>query len=157
MKTKNAEATERILVLLKIDANNLFKRIKDRKSEYLEIFALRRTREHFPMIFNNRYEGTSIMDLSHCSTDLISILDQFYSHVDEIKWYLFQTEDMPNTVEDYIERKIIRMEKLLSTLNLFLDAELGIENDNKAVANPVFIDQPEDFSEAFKDDNHEET
>lgn len=157
MKSKNAEATERILVLLKIDANNLFKRIKERKSEYLEIFALRRTREHFPMIFNNRYEGTSLMDLSHCSTDLITILNQFYSHVDEIKWYLYHTEDMPNTVEDYIDRKIIRMEKLLSTLNLFLDAELGIESESKTVSNPVFIDQPEDFSDAFKDDTHEET
>ena len=157
MKSKNTEATQRILVLLKIDANNLFKRIKERKSEYLEIFALRRTREHFPMIFNNRYEGTSIMDLSHCSTDLITILDQFYTHVDEIKWYLFQTEDMPNTVEDYINRKVSRMEKLLGTLNLFLDAELGIESDNQVMSEPVFIDQPEDFSDSFKDDTSQET
>lgn len=159
MKSKNTESTQRVLVLLKIDANNLFKRIKERKSEYLEIFALRRTREHFPMIFNNRYEGTSIMDLSHCSTDLITILDQYYTHVDEIKWYLFHTEDMPNTVEDYIERKIIRMEKLLGTLNLFLDAELGVESDNDPMsAGPVFIDQPEtDFPDSFKDDTSQDT
>lgn len=158
MKSKNSEATQRVLILLKIDANNLFKRIKERKSEYLEIFALRRTREHFPMIFNNRYEGTSIMDLSHCSADLISILDQFYSHVDEIKWYLFQTEDMPNTVEDYISRKISRMEKLLGTLNLFLDAELGVESESKEEEKPLFIDQPEeDFADSFKDDNSQET
>lgn len=157
MKSKNTESTQRVLVLLRIDANNLFKRIKERKSEYLEIFALRRTREHFPMIFNNRYETTTIMDLSHCSTDLITILDQFYTHVDEIKWYLFQTEDMPNTVEDYINRKISRMEKLLGTLNLFLDAELGIESEKQDVSNPVFIDQPEDFSDAFKDDTSQET
>lgn len=157
MKSKNTESTQRVLVLLRIDANNLFKRIKERKSEYLEIFALRRTREHFPMIFNNRYETTTIMDLSHCSTDLITILDQFYTHVDEIKWYLFQTEDMPNTVEDYINRKVSRMEKLLGTLNLFLDAELGIESEKQEVSNPIFIDQPEDFSDAFKDDTSQET
>lgn len=129
MKSRNDEATQRVLLLLKIDANNVFKRITARKSEYLEIFALRRTREHFPKIFNNRYESTTIEDLAHCGTDLITSLDQFYSLVDDMNWYLYQTQDMPNTVEDYIDRKIIRMEKALNTLNLFLDAELGFESE----------------------------
>lgn len=144
MKSKNTEETQRVLVLLKIDANNLFKRIKKRKSEYLEIFALRRTREHFPKIFSNRYEGTSIMDLSHCSTELITTLDQYYTHCEEMSWYLYQTEDMPNTVEDYIDRKIRKMEKILSTLNLYLDAELGISSENSlAISEPLYIDQPD--------------
>jgi len=156
MKSKNNEATQRVLVLLKIDANNVFKRIKDRKTEYLEIFALRRTREHFPRIFDNRYEGTTIMDLAHCSTELITTLDQYYTLVEEMSWYLFQTEDMPNTVEDYINRKIAKMGKLLATLNLFLDAELGIESADSAdmESQPVFIDQPE---ELFTDNIHDES
>lgn len=159
MKSKNDEATQRVLMLLRIDANNVFNRIKTRKSEYLEIFALRRTREHFPLIFNNRYQGTSLVDLSHCSTDLITTLDQFYTMVEEMSWYLFQTEDMPNTVEDYIDRKITRMSKLLSTLNLFLDAELGIESGTTPVASPVFLDQsPEvDFADSFNNDNSQES
>lgn len=155
MKSKNTEETQRILVLLKIDANNLFRRIKERKQEYLEIFALRRTREHFPMIFRNRYEGTSIMDLSHCSTDLIALLDQYYTHCEEMNWYLFQTEDMPNTVEDYIDRKIRKMEKLLATLNLFLDAELGVVAAEIPIIEPVFIDQPVD--ENVTDNIHDES
>ncbi|HXH29927.1 MAG TPA: hypothetical protein VNJ01_03875 [Bacteriovoracaceae bacterium] len=156
MKSKNTEATQRVLVLLKLDANNLFDRIKGRKSEYLEIFALRRTREHFPMIFCNRYQGTSIMDLSHCSPELITTLDQFYRPVEEMSWYLFQTEDMPNTVEDYIDRKIARMEKLLRTLNLFLDAELGVEGEAaKEPEKNTFIDQP--VPEIFEDDFSQES
>ena len=157
MKSKNNEMTQRVLVLLKIDANNLFDRIKNRKVEYLEIFALRRTREHFPKIFNNRYENTSIMDLSHCSTELISTLDQYYTLVEEMSWYLFQTEDMPNTVEDYINRKIARMSKLLATLNLFLDAELGIDSQSTQETKPLFFDQSsEDFSETLNDDTSQE-
>lgn len=155
MKSKNTEETQRVLVLLKIDANNLFRRIKERKDEYLEIFALRRTREHFPMIFRNRYEGTTIMDLSHCSTDLITTLDQYYTQCEEMSWYLFQTEDMPNTVEDYISRKIKKMERLLSTLNLFLDAELGIVGEDITVSEPVFIDQP--VEEILTDNIHDES
>lgn len=156
MKSRNDESTQRVLLLLKLDANNLFKRIKNRKTEYLEIFALRRTREHFPMIFKNRYEGTSIMDLSHCSTELIATLDQFYTLVEEMNWYLFQTQDMPNTVEDFIERKIIRLEKLLATLNLFLDAELGIVSEGKVVSIEEDFSQ-EDFSESFNDDSSQES
>lgn len=143
MKSKNTEATQRVLVLLKIDANNLFKRIKDRKSEYLEIFALRRTREHFPMIFKSRYDDTSIMDLSHCSVDLITTLDQYFTHAEEMNWYLFHTEDMPNTVEDFLDRRIRKMEKLLATLNLYLDAELGIQGEaSELEKETLFIDQP---------------
>lgn len=158
MKSKNDEITQRILMLLKIDANNLFNRIKTRKSEYLEIFALRRTREHFPVIFKNRYEETSLNDLSHCGTDLITTLNQFYTMVEEMSWYLFQTEDMPNTVEDYIERRIRRMEKLLANLNLYLDAELGIASEGIKVDGPRFIDQSEEvgFSDFQNDDNPQE-
>ena len=162
MKSRNNEITQRVLMLLKLDANNVFKRIKERKSEYLEIFALRRTREHFPMIFNNRYESTSLENLVHCSTELITTLDQFYIPVEEMKWYLFKTEDMPNTVEDFIDRKIRKMEKLLATLNLYLDAELGIQSDEPIkMDEPMFIDQPDvvenNFPIDFEDDNSQES
>lgn len=159
MKSKNDEATQRVLLLLKLDANNLFNRIKNRKSEYLEIFALRRTREHFPTIFNNRYDTTTIMDLTHCTTELITTLDQFYLHSQEMSWYLFQTQDMPNTVEDNIDRKIIKMERLLGTLNLYLDAELGIEAASEPVIlEPLFEVQEEPlFSEGLIDDTTPES
>ena len=93
-------------------------------------------------------------------------LDQYYTPVEEMSWYLFQTEDMPNTVEDYIDRKIARMEKLLATLNLYLDAELGIQSQEAGpMDEPVFIDQPDpfttsfesDFSSAVEDDSSKET
>lgn len=154
MKSRNDEATQRVLLLLKLDANNLFKRVKNRKSEYLEIFALRRTRDHFPKIFDNRYETTTIEDLSHCGTDLITSLDQFYTHVEEMSWYLYQTQDMPNTVEDFIDRKIIRLEKVLATLNLFLDAELGFETESLKAALPDFSEEAtfeENSAEEFQE------
>lgn len=152
------ETTQRILLLLKIDANNLFRRIKDRKNEYLEIFALRRTRSHFPMIFRNRYETTTISELAHCGPELITLLDEFYSHVEEMSWYLFETQDMPNTVENFIVRKILKLEKILTNLNLFLDAELGGRTP-EALPETDFIDQPEDpfFSEDPVDDTPQES
>jgi hypothetical protein len=159
MKSKNSEQAERVILLLKIDANNVFTRIKERKSEYLEIFALRRTRAHFPMIFKNRYEGTNLADLAHCSTELISTLNQFYTMVEEMNWYLFSTEDMPGTVENFIERKIKRMENLLQTLNLFLDAELGFESSEVSEKAGEFLEEipAPDFSDAFSDDSSQDS
>jgi hypothetical protein len=152
MKSKKSEEAQRILVLLKLDANGVFNRIKSRKTEYLEIFALRRTREHFPKIFKSRYWTIGMDDLANCGTDLIATLDQFYTFVDELDWYLYQTEDMPNTVENYVDRKIRQLEKLLASLNLFLDAELGIHGHTEEVLSEA---EPEDFPDAFEDDTQE--
>lgn len=159
MKSKNTEAAQRILLLLKIDANNLFKRVRERKGEYLEVFALRRTRTHFPGIFANKYETASLSDLAHCSTELISTLDQYYVLAEETNWYLYQTEDMPGTVEHFVDRKIKRMENVLATLNLFLNAELGIENEEILLPETSFIDQPSEdiFPDAFESDTSQES
>ncbi len=156
MKSKHDEQTQRVLLLIKIDANNLFNRIKDRKSEYLEIFALRRTRAHFPKIFNNRYDTTSIMELSHCGAELISLLDEYYSKSEEMSWYLFSTEDMPGTVEAYIDRRIKKMGKLLDTLNVFISTELGVD-ENPDIPEPspaYFYDEASEeiFPETPEDD-----
>ena len=126
MKNKNDELAQRILTLIKLDASHLLERIRDRKTEYVEVFALRRTRDHFPLVFKSRYDEATIRDLSHCSTETISVLDQFYSMVDDLKWYLFVTEDMPNTVDDYVSRKIIRLTKLHEMIILYIDADLDV-------------------------------
>ena len=54
------------------------------------------------------------------------------------------------------------MEKLLATLNLYLDAELGFASEEAApvdVDKPLFIDQPETdiFSSESKDDTSQES
>jgi hypothetical protein len=159
MKSKNTEVTQRVLILLKIDANNLFKRIKNRKPEYLEIFALRRTREHFAKIFKNRYDETSLADLSHCTTELITTLDQFYTHSEELNWYLFYTQDMPNTVDTYIDRRIRKMEMLLATLNLYLDAELGIDAQKVEIPEEDLLDNPtgDDFADVVQVEPQEDS
>ena len=130
MKNKNDEIAQRILTLIKFDATHLLERIRDRKTQYVEVFALRRTREHFPQIFKSRYDEATIRDLSHCSTETISVLDQFYTVVDELKWYLFVTEDMPNTVDDFVSRKIIKLNKLHEMMMLYIDADLDVNNEH---------------------------
>lgn len=128
MKSTKDELTQRYLQLFKLDAQNLLARIKTRRKEFVEVFAMRRTREHFPWIFSSRYEKATIKDLAHCSSETIAALDQFYGLVDEMKWYLYQTEDMPSTVEETVFRLTKRLEKLHATLALYLDAEMSLDD-----------------------------
>lgn len=147
MKSPKDEITQRYLLLFKLDAQNLIQRVKARRKEFVEVFAMRRTREHFAWVFASRYERATIKDLAHCSSETISALDQFYSLVDEMKWYLFQTEDMPNTVEENVFRMTKRLEKLQATLNLYLDAELSLD-DAPVVHAAIAEDQAFDRREA---------
>ena len=148
MKSNKDEITQRYLLLFKLDAQNLLQRVKSRRKEFVEVFAMRRTRDHFPWVFSSRYERATIKDLAHCSSETIAALAQFYSLVDEMKWYLFQTEDMPSTVEETIFRLTKRLDKLHSTLALYLDAELSLDEETDGVHSQLAEGSAFDLREA---------
>jgi hypothetical protein len=118
-------------------------RLVFRRAEYIEIFALKRTREHFEDIFYSRFQTASIEDLSHCSQDIIAALDEFYSHIDDLKWYFNHTEDMPATVEEKVERELKSLEKSYEKLSLYIDAELGVIQETNDIGDIPSI--PSDF------------
>jgi hypothetical protein len=152
MKSNKDEITQRYLQLFKLDAQNLMRRIQQRRKEFVEVFAMRRTREHFPWVFSSRYEKATIKDLAHCSNETIIALDQFYSLIDEMKWYLFHTEDMPNTVEETIFRLTKKLQKLHDTLALYLDAELSLDVTEESTTHESLSEGSTfDFQEAQND------
>ncbi len=116
---------ESILTLIKLDVHGLFKRIKNRKDSYMDVFSVRRTREHFPEIFFNKYRDISINLLSKISPEIIISIDEFYIKADEIKWYLMTTQDMPATVEENVDRMITLLERAFYNLDGFLDKTLN--------------------------------
>jgi uncharacterized coiled-coil DUF342 family protein len=126
MKIKVSEDTQRMLMLLKLDAQRVFERIKYRAPEYMYEFSLKRTRDHFPAVFKNRYDEIRISELMLCGPEVIAGLDQFYTKIDEIRWYLNHTQDMPNRVEDKVHSHIRDLETHFETLNLYIDVEMGL-------------------------------
>jgi hypothetical protein len=66
-----------------------------------------------------------------CGPEVIVGLDQFYSKIDEMRWYVNHTQDMPSKVEDKIYSHIRELETFYDTLNLYIDVEMGL------VAEPV--------------------
>lgn len=129
MKSSASEESQRILLLLKLDAQRLYERIRDRRSEYVKTFALKRTREHFIDVFKNRYYDVSISDLKCCGQEVILAMDNFYTKIDNFFWYLQHTEDMPVAVEDRAAQEVRTLKPLYQTLSLFIDAELGYQEE----------------------------
>jgi hypothetical protein len=141
------QQTKQLLVLLKLDAQRLFERIKYRAPEYLGVFSARRVRDHFPDIFKNRYHVATLELLSRCSEEVIVGLDQFYTRADDLQWYLANTQDMPMKVSDHVYHIISELEDDFATLSLYIDAELGVRRDNESLENAQEEDLtiPSDF------------
>ena len=132
MKSKHPEISQRYMLLFKIDAKNLFDRISERQQEYINIFSLKRSRSVFKDIFSSRYDKATQFDLSHCSQDVLVAMDQFYTAVDNLYWYLKYTQDMPKMIEDEVYRRVARIGKLYEMLELYVNAELSGDT-NEAV------------------------
>lgn len=171
MKCKHSELTQRYLVLIKIDSENLCNRISNRRHEYVEIFSLKRNRGIFKDIFDNRYSKSTFSDLSNLPIEIIELSNEFYEEVDRLYWYLKHTQDMPNTIEDEITRRVSRISSQFENLKLYIDAELSgkevgvddfeqIPSDNQhyehfALEGEIAIDdKEEDFlqDEVFSDE-----
>ena len=118
------KAGYRVVLLLKIDAQRLYERIKYRMADCLIDFSLKRTREHLGDVFKNRYDQVKIEELRLCSEEMLVALDDFHHLANELKWYLFHTEEMPSKVESTVKRHLHKIESSYHSLDLYLKAEL---------------------------------
>ncbi len=143
---------DRILFLLKLDARNLFQRLKSRQLEYLSIFSAKRSREHLGEIFKSRYDQVAISELKLCSLEVIRALDDFYNLVDEMKWFLYHTNEMPSAITMRTQRLIRQLEVHLVECESAIDQELTkcqhpdreVDYPTEEVSLPVFS-PPQDY------------
>ncbi len=119
-----------MLVIIRLDAQRVFERIKYREAEYMHYFSAKRTREHFTDIFKNRFDSFTVENLLHCGEEVIVGIDQFYSKVDELRWYLMVTEAMPGKVQEYVSASIRDLEEAYNLLQLYISVELGLKEES---------------------------
>lgn len=124
MKPTHSEETQRVLILLQLDATNLLDRIVTRRKEYLHRFNLSRRRDHFADIFENRYEELKMQDLKSCSEEVIVSADKYYTLAEKLYWYFKQTEDMEVAAEDYSSNAIEEIKNAFDIFSSFLRAEI---------------------------------
>lgn len=119
-----------MLVIIRLDAQRVFERIKYREAEYMHFFSAKRTREHFASIFKNRFDSFTVENLLHCGEEVIVGIDQFYNSVDELRWYLMVTEDMPGKVQEIVSQSIGEIEEAYNLLQLYISVELGLKEES---------------------------
>jgi len=123
----NAEAKntdpKNILLLLQLDAKNVYQRVVEWFPTYMAVFAAQRTRQHFGEVFFHRYHSIGIDDLKIFSEEVIIALDQFYQTIDEMGRYLKTTEDMPVSAQDQCQKYIAKLKTIYPMLELYLNAE----------------------------------
>lgn len=119
-----AKKRKRVLCLMAEDTRLLFKRIFLRKDEYVNLFALKRTREHFENIFRTKFEDFTPELLSNCELKDIELFYEFHERVEELKWYLLYTDDMPNAIDEKISRKLHEISMLFQNFSTYLEGEI---------------------------------
>lgn len=126
MSEQQREVNEslKMLTVLRLDAQRVFERIKYREPEYMFHFSAKRTRTHFAEVFKHRYDDVKVSDLTKCGEEVIIGLDQFFAKVDDLKWYLMVTEDMPGKVNEQVRHSIKELEEAYELLQLYIGAEL---------------------------------
>lgn len=152
--TKEHEKSLIMLTILRIDAQRLYERIKYREAEYMYHFSAKRTRDHFTEIFKNKYQTVTVDDLKLCGEEVIVGLDQFYAKVDEMKWYLMVTEDMPGTVQEHVTHMIREIDESYDILQLYINAEL--DNYRPQVTPSLVNDTSEEEQIDYVGDESEE-
>lgn len=158
MKSKHPEIAQRYMLLFKIDAKNLYNRISERQKEYINIFSLKRSRSVFKDIFSSRYDKATQFDLSHCSQDVLVAMDQFYTHAEDLYWYLKYTQDMPKMIEDEVFRRVARLGKLYEMLELYVNAELsGDTNEQVSQEDHRELSEIDTFEEIPPNNIHDDS
>lgn len=115
-----------ILTIIKSDAHFLLKKIEGRKEDYLYVFSLQRSRDHYPAVFTNKFDSSTISELQTIDPSTISLIMDFYQSVEELKWYLMYTQDMPDKVDDKLTFSIAQLKRKLETVSMYIDVELGL-------------------------------
>lgn len=118
---------ESLAKCMSLDAHNLYQRVDARKSEALYVFSSKRAREHFEKLFRSKYYDLSIEAMAMLEPTTISLLNEFYEKMDDLKWYLMHTEDMVTLIEDSWSYKLAKIKKNLDELQTELTKYFAVD------------------------------
>ena len=105
-RTKDPGPAERVRHLIALDAQNVIRRLRARSEEMVSLFS--RLRDRGPMLQTaHTWFGTiTFTELSLLEPVEQKAVNAFYEALDELRWYLQYTEDMPGTVQTRITQLV---------------------------------------------------
>jgi len=109
-KAKKQTDGDRIRHLLALDASNVMRRLRARQDEMVSLFSRLRDREPLLGTIRTWFPTITLAELNALEPQHQRAVNAFYELLDDLRWYLQYTQDMPRQVALTIQAFITRLE-----------------------------------------------
>ncbi|RMG10973.1 MAG: hypothetical protein D6729_18635 [Deltaproteobacteria bacterium] len=140
MSRSDPEAAARVRNLVALDAENVMRRLRERRGEMVTIFSRRREREVLLGAVRSYFEVAEAAHLVHLSPEEQSATSAFYEALDRLRYYFRYTEDMPGTVERVIEQHFAELRGHYERLVRILGGPVPADLDDVPPAEVVEVE-----------------
>ncbi|MFZ5443416.1 MAG: hypothetical protein ACOZQL_25640 [Myxococcota bacterium] len=118
--------TAKVRHLVSLDASRVVRRLEQKQDEAVALFSRLRTREALVALCRSAFTTITFPELARLSPKEQRAAQGFHDVLDELRWYVSYTEDMPSTVKTTVSQYVRRLDELRHALNATLgppDAE----------------------------------
>ncbi|MFH1468727.1 MAG: hypothetical protein ABIO70_30330 [Pseudomonadota bacterium] len=104
-----ARRTERLRVLLGLEIHRVTDDLLRRRPLLVEVWGRHRARTPFLDTCSQRYQGLPMTALLELEREEIEAIEAFYVELDELRFYLAHTEDMPRALAVVLDGSLVRL------------------------------------------------
>lgn len=112
--------TARVRHLLSLDADAVMRRLSSKQDEAVGLFSRLRTREGMIELCRSGFTTITFSELVRLDPDEQLAVEGFHQVLNELRWYVRYTEDMPSTVKATVTLYVTRLDELHRRLNAMI-------------------------------------
>ena len=109
--------TARVRHLLSMDADTVIKRLASKQEEAVGLFSRLRTREGMVELCRSGFTTITFSELVRLDPAEQQAVEAFHHVLNELRWYVRYTEDMPSTVKSTVALYVGKLDGLHRLLN----------------------------------------
>ncbi len=108
----------RVRHLLALDADNVVRRLETKQDEMVALFSRHRSREPMLLVLKSWFTTITFPELALLEPREQKAVNAFHAALEELRWYVHYTEDMPSTVRTTLAlqaRRLVELRHALTT------------------------------------------
>jgi hypothetical protein len=98
--------TAKVRHLIALDAAGVMKRIDAKQDEAVGLFSRLRTREGLIELCRSSFSSVTFSELARLDPREQTVTFAFHEVLDQLRWYVAYTEDMPSTVKSSVSQYV---------------------------------------------------
>lgn len=115
-KTRADERADQVRHLIALDATNVLRRLAARHDEMVTLFSRLRSRAPLLETIASTFQTAEFEALAGLTRKEQTAVNAFYESLDELRWYLQYTEDMPLMVRKTATQHLLRLQRVYALL-----------------------------------------